>query len=59
MYTTTIMVYMYMYVLFYVYPRGTLTKGPILNDICKATGAYISVRGRYMTPQEKANQSPS
>lgn len=37
--------------------RGTLTKGPILSDINKATGAYVSVRGRFMTPEEKAKST--
>lgn len=33
--------------------RGTLTKGPTLNEITKSTGATLSVRGQYMTAQEK------
>jgi hypothetical protein len=39
--------------------RSTLTKGPTLNEINKTTGTLVTVRGRYMTPLEKANKSPS
>ena len=34
-----------------------MTKGPTLSEISKATGAGVSVRGRYMTPEEKTKST--
>ena len=45
------------YIIIWSIVRSNLTKGPVLSEINRSTGALVSVRGRYMSPEERLSGS--